>query len=167
MKMRSLFLTTGQVLMAQSCCTSSGIWLGLGTTQRGQPDNVTSQGQAAMKDLEGRGHQCLPQSRWSRNAQCWDQHLRIGNLKIGMIDIHFTGYKNRLLLVHWLREVWELEYLCGRGGCLRQARLCSFSNMLVSNILFFFFFFSDFYFSLHCLNHLNRRAPLWGSLSLV
>ena len=61
--------------------------------------------------------------------------------------------------MHWLRGVWELEYSCCRGGCLRQAKLCSFSNMPVSNILFFFFL-NGFYFSLQCLNRLNR-SPLW------
>lgn len=109
-----------------------------------------------MRDLAGRDYQCLPWNRRSVNVEIW-------NLKIGMINMHFIGYKNRLISSCTGSE--KCEYSCSRGGCLRQAKLCSFSNMPVSNTLFFFFFFfNGFYFFLHCLNHLNRRAPLWGSL---
>lgn len=37
--------------------------------------------------------------------------------------------------MYWLREGWELEISCSRGGCLRQAKLCSFSKV---RFLFFF-----------------------------
>lgn len=134
--------------------TALGTWLVLGTAQRGQPGHVTSQGQVVMKDLGGRDSPCLPWSGWSINVEIW-------NLKIRTINMCFIGYKNRLLSSCTGSE--KCECVRSRAGCLRQATLCSFSNMPLANILFFFFF-NVFYFSLHCLNHLNRRAPLWGSL---
>lgn len=53
-----------------------------------------------------------------------------------MISVHFIGYKNRLILSCTGSEGWELESSCSRGSCIRQVKLCSFSDMPVSNIFF-------------------------------